>query len=196
MNYPNNPTGAQATPKFYKEVFVRNASGEMINNLENLSSLEYKQYNKDVSTLIYNPELLKIIWNYRFNLVKGSNLDEFTKQKMISEIIQYIFVYLKEIGLVNISKQGESSIKPDYDLDENWAVKANTTIAKIKMDLEELYRKELLPNTLFATETNDGIGLLLSGFKDNHYTEIDTNIILNQIGIRINSLPLSFLIKT
>ncbi len=173
--------------KYISEVFGRLATGEYFDNVNKLDIEQKKQYEKDVRSTIYNPDILKYIWNYRLEVMNNNNVDEYVAQKYISEVLQYILVYMKEIKLIEISEQKNSNIKPDFDLNHNWVVKAQTVIAKIKMDLENLYIKNLLPNTLFTTETNDGLGLLITGLRDGHYDEVNTDDILNQIGIKVNS---------
>ena len=178
-------------PKYFKEVFPRMASGEAINKVDELTPEELKQYNKDVTSMIYSPELLKLVWNYRLECINNNALNEETIQKYISEIYQYVEVYLKQIALLDSFEKGSSNVRPDYAFKPDWLVKAQNTIAKIKLDLNNLYIANKLPNTLLLSTNNNGIGILTTGFNGHGYDEVETTDALNRIGIKVNIDDLS-----
>lgn len=174
-------------PKFFKEVFPRMANGDALNKMDVMTPDELKQYNKDVTSIIYSPELLKLIWNYRLECINNNVLDEYEMQKSISEIYQYVEVYLKQIVLFDNFEKGKSNVKPDYAFKSDWLVKAQNTIAKIKLDLNNLYISNKLPSTLLLSTDNNGIGILTTGFNGHGYDAVETTDALNRIGIKVNA---------
>ncbi len=178
-------------PKYYKEVFSRMADGTALVNLDKLSLEETKQYDKDVTSLIYQPELLKLIWSYRLevlnNVIDMDLVDKDIVRKNISEIYRYVEVYSEQIRKYKEFESGRTNEKPDYAFKPDWPVKASNAIAGIKKDLNDLYLANKLPETLLLSTDNSGLGVLVTGFDGHGYDEINVVDALNRIGIMVNA---------
>ena len=171
---------------FAKETFCRLAQGKQIHDLSLLSEEDLAEYQKDVSRVIYNPEILRCIWNYRLELMNNSNLDFRQIQEFITEVYQYIEEYSIQIPINESYEKGESIVKPEYILDNERRIKVQNVISGIKKELNELYIANRLPQTLLLSKKNIGDDFLRAGFNDVNVEEVDVEEALSVIEIRYN----------
>ena len=169
----------------YKDVFFERADIKKYNNKNDKDKINYLKGSK---TIIYNPDLLLLIWQYREKKIRRHLLSDNELKKYISDIYQYINIFLKEIPLVKDYYENNQNIVLNYSVKKEWLTVAFNTVTRIKMDFNRLLKDGLLPDEIYLYDINN----LTYLYDDEDDTKkIDMISALKKIGITINDKEVS-----